>query len=222
MKNFVSRSRFKLYIGKEVTEGLFLKTHNVDIDAYPDAAQVPIETKLAWFRRNPETHVVFYDEAAKEVLGYLAVYPVKPSFAIKYVKGKIDFANIKPSSICKFKNNKRYYLYGWSCAVLPEYQGKPAQDLFKTSPYDGIKVFRLLNEGFVELLCRLAKRGIYIDKMFGEGYSQRGDSYMKELALARMYSKKKSDANLFLGRFNVDAYSKCRNYKDLQIAYSGK
>lgn len=218
----VSKSRYKLYIGNEVTEKLFERTHNVDVEAYPEAAQVSMETKLAWFRRNPETHVVFYDEAARTVVGYLAVYPVKPSFAIKYAKGKIDFANIKASAICKFKNNKRYYLYGWSCAILPKYQGKPINDLFRTSPYDGIKVFRILNEGFVELLCRLAKRGIYIDKMFGEGYSQRGDNYMKQLSLARMYNSKKSDANIFLGNFSVDAYARCRNYKKLQEAYAKK
>lgn len=218
----VAKSRYKLYVGKEVTESLFLRTHNVDVLAYPDAAQVPLETKLAWFRKNPESYVIFYDEAARRVIGYISVYPVKPSFALKYVNGKIDFKNIKPSSICRYKDNHRYWLYGWSCAVLPEYQGKPIKDLFSTSKYHGVKVFKILNEGLVELFCRLAKRKIYIDKIFGEGYGPKGNEYLKNLALARMSVRKKSDAEIYLGKFSVDAYYKCRNYRQLQEAYAGK
>ncbi len=84
-------------------------------EVYGIAGTPPLETRLAWHRRNPDMDVVV--ATANRIVAHLSLMPLKPNALESMLRGEIRGWHVQPDDIEVYESGKQYNLFVMSAAV---------------------------------------------------------------------------------------------------------
>lgn len=140
----------------------------------------PVEIAKQWYYHNPMTLIGARDRATGKLIGFFNALPVCEELFSKIESGEYVDTHIPIDEIRLYDLPDLYKLYLCSFCVDPEYKNTDA--------------FRLIIDGFIDLLMHLAAKEIYITEIIADAITKKGEELcrfagMKEVAKTQHSSK---------------------------------
>lgn len=215
----------KVLYGYDIPKEYYSKIADLDAEVFSADAEdfsgdttMPKETIIDMLEKNITSTVIVVDDF-ENVVGYLHTFPMEPEFEDLYINGKATFKDLNGSKIQE-ANQEKINLYIWSIGIKEEYRGKKFLDK------DGeklVSVTQLLHEGLVDSLVDIKKHGTTIEKVYGEGVSEKGVEIVKRFCgeNSLIHADDENEFYLYGANFDVNckAFERCRNVNLLKDVY---
>lgn len=147
-----------------------------DISARIFSEPPPLETRIIWLRKNPETfHVLRNQEGV--IRGFSSLLPLKQETLTRFVHDQIESEQITADDVETFQPGKTIHIYIMALAV------DPACSTAEKHVYG----FRIVN-GVFSFLLDLAQRGIQIETITARTYKPDGLRLLRKLGFPQLRS----------------------------------
>ena len=130
-------------------------------DGTPNTSLTPIETRLAWLARNPETFFVVRD-AERKIVAYASLFPGKRATIDQILTGERSVGSLAPDDFELFTPGNVLDLYIMALVVDPAYSAKERHRY-------GMRLIT----GLYALLLDIGSRGVEVETIAAR--SRRGD-----------------------------------------------
>ncbi len=215
----------KIVYGNDITDELFDKIADLDAEVFSEGAEEFVgdttmsrEAVLSLLRGSTDSTVVVLDDDGS-VVGYFQTFPMEKDFERRYIKGEASFHELDGSKLDY--DSKIINLYLWTIAVKKEFRGKKFPD--PADPTRQISITQMLHEGLIDALVDLKKHGRTVQRIFGEGVSDKGVAIVKNFCGedSLIHADEKNAFYMYGSDFDVNcpAFSRCKNVDKLKRAY---
>ena len=201
--------------GNEISEKLFLEALELDNTLLSKKHTITKEKALEWFYASNKSIIIAYDEDKKEILGYFYYFLLKHSFLHKYITTNKNFKSIRKNDFYDFGLNKNADIFIFRTLIKEKYQNTSISS--DNNVYNNKKIFRIMNNSFLEDVCEIKRKGISINYVISELPTEEGKKYLKSLGLQPCFAIK--DGYKYASLFNIGMFKQCDNYKLLTDIY---
>jgi len=158
-----------------------------DISARIFSDPPPLETRLAWLRKNPETFHVLRDQTGM-IKGFSSLLPMRRDTLERFIRDEIESEQIAPDDVEMYAPGEVVHLYIMALAIDPSC----------TTAQKHTYGARLVN-GLFSFLFELAQRGVTIETITARTYKPDGLRLLRKLGFPQLRSPV-ADKNLFAVR----------------------
>lgn len=220
INTYVKHGKYKVVMGEDVSDIIYKKTIVLDKMVFGEYL-ADDQLKLMWHNKCPKITVALLNNSNNNVIGYISCYPIKDTTFNKFIKKQITYFDFKEKDIESLDKPGYYNLYYFSTAVDPSYQGKYINDP-ENELLNNKKVFTILNEALVEVLYKLAEKGILFKKFVFDSIGRDIDKYAQNYNLKPLEKPKKDEVVIYLDDFTPENLKKTSNYTKLYRFYQGE
>ena len=142
----------------------------------PTYQPTPIETRLAWMRKNPETYHVLRNQEGV-VVGYACLLPMREDVINRFILDEIKTTDITADEIESFEPTQPIHLYVMAMCIDPNCTRVQKHE------YGA----RLVN-GLFSFLFDLASRGIEVKTISARSYKPDGIRLLKKIGIPQLRS----------------------------------
>jgi hypothetical protein len=136
----------------------------------------PIETRLSWMRKNPETYHALRSQNGT-LLGYICILPLRKEIINQWILDKIKTTDITANEIELFVPGHPIHIYVMAMCVDPAY------NITQKHEYGA----RLV-AGLYSFLLDLADRGVEIETISARSYKTDGVKLLKKIGIPQLRS----------------------------------
>ncbi len=164
--------KFKVKIGKEISEKMVRDACAVDAIVYPENMRGDPDSCVGFFRKNPNIYTMIVNSDNNDLVGYINMMPLKEDDFKKLALGKFSDSEIMKNGPVAYDKPGKYWIYCCSIGIVPKYQNSaPVLMLIST-----VKSF----------IKRLEGKGFTIAGMAAEAISQDGEKMCKRLGFEKV------------------------------------
>lgn len=217
----------KVLYGYDIPKSMYPKIADFDTEIFSEGAEefsgdttMPKETVIGLLEKNILSTVIMVDDN-DEIIAYYQTFPMEKEFEQKYIKGEATFKELDATKVLD-SGVTDINLYVWSIGIKQSYRGVKVQD--PQTPEMMVSIPQLLHEGLIDAIADMKKSGIKIERIFGEGVSEKGVALMKSICGedSLIHADEENEFYMYGSAFNVDcpAFARCRNVEKLKAVYS--
>ena len=137
---------------------------------------IPVETRLTWLHKNPETFHVLRNQAG-QLVGYASLLPLSKMVIDRFVRDEIEASDITGDEVYSFVPGKPYHLYIMAIGVDPRFSTAEKHEY-------GAALMR----GIYAFLFDLAEQGIEIETITARSHKPDGLRLLRKMGFAQLRS----------------------------------
>jgi len=137
---------------------------------------IPVETRLTWLQKNPETFHILRNQAG-ETVGYASLLPLSKSVIDRFVRDEIEAEQITGDDVHSFVPGKPIHLYIMAIGVDPRFSTAEKHEY-------GAALMR----GIYGFFFDLAARGIAIETITARSHKPDGLRLLRKMGFAQLRS----------------------------------
>ena len=145
-------------------------------DRNPTYQPTPIETRLSWMRKNPETYHVLRSQDAT-LVGYTCILPLRKEIIDRFIADELKTTDITADEIEMFEPGQSIHLYIMATCVDPVYNTAQKHEY-------GAR----LVAGVFTFLLDLADRGVEVETISARSYKTDGIRLLKKVGIPQLRS----------------------------------
>jgi diaminopimelate decarboxylase len=201
----------RIITGNDLSDDLFLKTYELCKTTFKEKYTLTEKESLDYFHESDRSTIVLYDDENKEMIGYITPYLINHEFASHYITSNQSFKNeLNKKVFVKPYENVDGDICIFSTVVKKEYRDKMI--------FSGKPAIKILTEALVDYICDVKRKGVSINYVFAERYTEDGEKYLKSLKLKKCFTTINDDK--YAGIFSPYMFEKSDNVNKLYDLYS--